>query len=173
MAQLTPEEIEEFANDFIFPRLRNGWAAVWSYQLIVFNNIVGYHHFYVRPLVGTKMILNLVREPENPYEKGAIKVVIPDLNDLPFDIRDDETRPLPRLQMVRDIAGETVGRVPGKISKTISKHIDNLNIIHAHAVYTGNITHSPRYGPKLGCAYLLEIVSWDILQIIKNELLNC
>ena len=57
------------------------------------------------------------------YDKYAVKIAIPPIQELSPDILDEETRGEPRRQLVRDIAGKTVGRVPRDISQIISEVI--------------------------------------------------
>lgn len=57
------------------------------------------------------------------YDKYAVKIAIPPRQELSPDILDEETRGEPRRQLVRDIAGKTVGRVPRDISQIISEVI--------------------------------------------------
>ena len=53
-----------------------------------------------------------IREPQNVYDRYAVKIVIPPRQELSPNILDEETRGEPRRQLVRDIAGKAVGCVP-------------------------------------------------------------
>ena len=64
-----------------------------------------------------------IRKPQNVYDRYAVKIVIPPIQELQPDILDEVPRGEPRKQLVRDIAGKTVGRVPGDISQIISEGI--------------------------------------------------
>ena len=50
-----------------------------------------------------------IRKPQNVYDRYAVKIVIPPIQELQPDILDEEPRGEPRKQLVCDIAGKTVG----------------------------------------------------------------
>ena len=175
MAPLSEEEFTEFLDDCNFLSLRKTCYR-YSQQLIVFYKISGYHHFHNRPLIGTPMLMKCVREPENRFDRFSVKVIAPTLDDIHFQYHHDETRPYPRRQLVSDVAGKMIGRVPSKICKVLSTNIENGNIIHCHAIFTGNIIHDGPIiggGPKLECFYILQIVNSEILAKVKEELTSC
>ena len=86
-----------------------------------------------------------IREPQNVYDRYAVRIVIPPMQELSPDILNKETRGEPRRQLVRDIAGKTVGRVPRNISEIISEGIRAGQIRKNQVIFTGLIN-----GPVMG-----------------------
>ena len=88
---------------------------------------------------------------------------------------DTETKPLPNRQIVRDVAGQWIGRVPLALAKIVSKGIVEDKITHAHAAYTGEILHDGPLiggGPKLSCVYFFEIRNTVTANKISAKFLN-
>ena len=77
------------------------------------------------------------------------------------EILNNETRPYPRRQIVRDVLNKTVGRAPEKYSKILSTGLESGKIVRAHAVFTGHIINDATNndgGCKLLYIYFLDIV---------------
>ncbi len=91
------------------PRTLNPIRIRWS--------VKGYHRYRVKP--APEVLLELVPEPNNPYDRHAIRVVIPDPVPVPMQNIMCETRngrqPLHRL------AGHTVGHVPANLCKALGQ----------------------------------------------------
>lgn len=166
MAALSRQETDQMVEDYYQLRAEKGWDLEDTKTLAVFHCIKGYHHFRTRPLKGIGMLMRCVREPENIYDRYAVKVVIPTIDDLPNHILNVETRALPRRQTVRDIAGKTVGRLPADIAQVVSEGIRTEKIKRANAIYTGVMEHGgpvPGGGVMLKCAYLFELSNSQVM----------
>ena len=109
MAHLTEEDRNILVNEYDQFRIEKGWHNENTTPLTVFHGIKGYHHFCIRPLTGTRMKMLCIREPQNVYDRYAVKIVIPPIEELPPGILDKETKGKLRRQLVRDIAGKIVG----------------------------------------------------------------
>ena len=82
------------------------------------SNVKGYHNFKIRPHPDIKMYVQ--RDDDNTYDKNAMKIVMPELMDIPSELHEAVTRPADKKrapQKVCDIAGMTVGRVPANLGK--------------------------------------------------------
>ena len=168
------ELVDEILSDYEAIRRNRGWESDETRIVKVIGKIVGYRHFQIRPLVRAQMLLQLFREPENQYDRFAVKVVSPAIANISQELLDVETRPHPRKQVVRDILNKTIGRVPGKYCKIISNGLQNGKIVRAHAVFMGNITNYGAVaggGPQLWCLYLLD-VHVDDYESITRDLLH-
>ena len=172
MADLTEEDRSILVNEYDQFRIEKGCHNENTTPLTVFHGIKGYHHFRIRPLTGSLMKMLCIRESQNVYDRYAVKIVIPPIQELSHDILDEETRGEPRRQFVRDIVGKTVGRVPRDISQIISEGIRTGQIRRSQAIFTGIIKHE---GPVLGGgviligAYQFEIVNNES---VKQEIIN-
>ena len=122
--------------------------------------IFRYHAFKNRPYAGTEFVMRCEPEFDNPYDRYAVKVVAPPPQEI-RTILDMETRPPPRRQWVRDVAGCTVGRVPRSFCKLIWRGLQVTNTLSkAECIYTGDIIQDGSMrggGPKLTCAYILTL----------------
>ena len=78
---------------------------------IIIGKTCDYHQFRTRPLASSSMLMELVREPTNTYDRLAVKVITTSIENISREILNDETRPYPRRQTVRDILNKKVGRV--------------------------------------------------------------
>ena len=165
-------EVDRLHAEYEEIRRAQAWNRENTCTQIIIGKICGYHHFRIRPLASSSMLMELVREPTNPYDRHAVKVITPSIENISREILNDETRPYPRRQTVRDILNKTVGRVPGKYSRILSTGLESGKIVRAHAVFTGNITNDGRNiggGPKLSCIYFLDIAE-DHYYPILNDL---
>ena len=143
------EEIETYCSQY---QQENG-----SNFLAISATINGYHNYRIRPLVGFQIILNCIREPNNPHDTNAVKVVVPVMRQL-REFSDLVIRENPR-QTVEDIAGKTVGRVPAVVSATLSPNIDAKIVTRVYCVYVGSMRHGNSAlgdGPKLNCIYFVH-----------------
>ncbi|XP_035690695.1 uncharacterized protein LOC118425738 isoform X1 [Branchiostoma floridae] len=88
--------------------------------VITIGNVVlkGYHHFQRKPLPGLDM--DVVREYDNPYDRNAYIVRMPQLGNIPADMRDVVTDAR-RGTTVRSIAGQDVGRLPAGLAKVLAE----------------------------------------------------
>ena len=111
MAGLTAEDRNILVNEYDQFRIEKEWHNENTTPLTVFHGMKGYHHFRIRPLTGSRMKMLCIREPQNVYDRYAVKIVIPPRQELSPNILDEETRGEPRRQLVRDIAGKAVGCV--------------------------------------------------------------
>ena len=145
MADLTEEDRIILVNEYDQFRIEKGWHNENTTPLTVFHGIKGYHHFHIQPLTGSQMKMLRIREPQNVYDRYAVRIVIPPMQELSPDILNKETRGEPRRQLVRDIAGKTVGRVPRNISEIISEGIRAGQIRKNQVIFTGLIN-----GPVMG-----------------------
>lgn len=112
--------------------------------------------------------MKCIPEIDNPYDRWAVQVKAPDLQDLPVEIWDRPTRE-DGSERVRDIAGQIIGRVPRYVCNVI--HIGMMvhrNILNAGCVFTGNIIDGgpvPGGGPALEAMYLLEVVDGQDVRV--------
>eukprot|EP00058_Branchiostoma_floridae_P019977 XP_002605467.1 hypothetical protein BRAFLDRAFT_74281 [Branchiostoma floridae] len=88
-------------------------------DVITIDGIVikGYHVFKRRPLQGLEM--KVMREYDNPYDRNAFVVKMPDLSSIPADqhhVVTDEKRGT----TVRSIAGEIIGRLPAGLCRILA-----------------------------------------------------
>ena len=174
MAGLTYVERARYVEEYAFERVKRNYHMNNSF-VVIFSKISGYHHFHKRPLTGCRMLMDLIREPENPYDRYAVRVRAPQLNAISQTLWDTETKPMPKRQTVRDVAGRWVGRVPLALTKIISSGIESQKIVHAHAICTDVVLQEGcdiSGGPKLSSAYFLEIRNNDIANEISSEFLN-
>ena len=172
MADLTEEDRNILVNEYDQFRIEKGWHNENTTPLTVFHGIKGYHHFRIRPLTGSRMKMLRIREPQNVYDRYALKIVIPPRQELSPDILDEETRGEPRRQLVRDIAGKTVGRVLRDISQIISEGIRTGQIRKSQVIFTGIIKHEGLVlggGVILMGAYHFEIVNNES---VKQDIIN-
>jgi hypothetical protein len=65
--------------------------------------------------------MNLFQEPQNPFDRHAKKVMMPDLRDIPHQYHNQETR---QGQTVASIAGCQVGRVPANLCNVFGKQLE-------------------------------------------------
>ena len=172
MTDLTEEDRNILVNEYDQFRFEKGWHNENTTPLTVFHGIKGYHHFRIRPLTGSRMKMLCIREPQNVYDRYAVKIVIPLRQELSPDILDEETSGEPRRQLVHDIAGKTVGCVPRDISQIISEGIRTGQIRRSQVIFTGIVKHE---GPVLGGgvilmgAYHFEIVNNES---VKQDIIN-
>ena len=103
-------------------RMSKNWHRD-SYYLGLYATINGYHKFRIKPNENSP--LQCVREPENPYDVNAIKIV--------------------------DTSEGTVGRMPRSFCSMISRYIDSGEIVHATAFYKGNMSHGVSWCGKQTC----------------------
>ena len=160
MTTLTIEERNALCQQYEIIKRANGWNTNNTTTLFVFYTIKGYHHFRNHPLVGTQMLLKCIPEPNNTFNRFAVKVVAPNAQELPNDILNLTTREGINRQTVSDIAGKTIGRVPSDMTQILSEGLDNGDIIRAHAVYYGQMHYGGPIaggGPALKCLYCVDV----------------
>ena len=165
-------EVDRLHAEYEEIRRARAWNRENTCTQIIIVKICGYHHFRVRPLASLSMLMELVRESTNAYDRHTVKVITPSIENISRETLNDETRPYPRRQTVRDILNKTVRRVPAKYSRILSTGLESGKIVRAHAVFTGNITNDgPNIGggPKLSSIYFLDIVE-DHYYPILNDL---
>ena len=112
-------------------RIEHKWHHNHVY-LGLYATINGCHHFRIKP--SEEILLKCYREPENKYDKNAIRIV--------------------------ESNGITVGRMPRKCCEIVSPYIDGNDIILTSVFYKGKMSHGNSedfgLGPKLVCVYFLE-----------------
>ena len=96
--------------------------------------------------------MELVPEPTNPVDRYAVKVMAPQLYNIPEGLWTEITA---HNQRVRDVAGQMIGHVPRDLCTVISRGIQSGDFLHAIAVYIGGFTHTD--GPALNCIYHIEL----------------
>lgn len=99
-------------------------------------------------------------EPSNRFDQWACVVRAPPLESLARGVWYEETRGPPNRQIVREICGHTVGRVPARICNAISVGLAQHTVHSATCFYVGGFTHGGPVqggGPQLKAAYLLEM----------------
>ena len=67
--------------------------------------------------------MSCVPEPHNIYDRHAMLVMAPALEDIPQELRNMRTRDPPNPQFVRDIAACPIGRVPANLSRVFSRYL--------------------------------------------------
>ena len=142
---------------------------VTSKVVVLFDHVSGYHHFHNRPLVGAEMLLSLIREPNNRYDRHAVKVVAPPIDQIRPAFRNAITRERDG-QRVGDVAGKCIGRVPAHLSKLISNGLLSGDIDKCEVIFTGKIIHDG--GPKLSMAYFITFHEETTADYYENEMLN-
>ena len=76
-------------------------------QIRIEWSIKGYHAFGRRP--HPEIVLKVEVEENNPYDSNAMRVMVPQLAEIPLDLHEAITRPADHrrpAQRVRNIAGE-------------------------------------------------------------------
>ena len=105
--------------------------------LAVYSTINGYHHFKIKPTLGISMTCE--REPENPHDNKAIKVILP-------------TQASPCV----------VGRMPKNVCQVVSNFMDGKEILHTTVFRLDKMHHGPSedfgQGPKLVAVYFFEFL---------------
>ena len=85
---------------------------------VIDSNVKGYHNFRIRPHTDIGMVVE--REVENTYDPYAMLVKMPELTKIPAELHNNVTRPAKGKdieQVVKHIAGKTVGRVPANVCR--------------------------------------------------------
>ena len=127
-------------------------------EILMFDGTVnGYHHFGIRPLIGTDMPLLLREEDDNIYDPNAITVEVPE--ESVFDNIDMERETKPG-QRVRDVIGQVCGRVPKNQGHVIKQGIQEGFVTHAFAFHKGGFVHAGKNrggGPQLKCVYVIFV----------------
>ncbi|CAH1778670.1 unnamed protein product, partial [Owenia fusiformis] len=67
--------------------------------------------------------MKVIPEPTNRFDKHACIVAMPPLEEIPGNLHAKITRPKTN-QLVRDIAGKTVGRVPANLCRLFAEILD-------------------------------------------------
>ena len=104
---------------------------------VVNSSIKGYHFFKIQPHDSIEM--NVVKDSHIPYDPSAMIVKIPNhvspslLNDVTR-----ETRPGRPEQIVKDILGKDVGRIPANLGKLFLGLLANyiVGCIYKHPHYS-------------------------------------
>ena len=170
MVFLRDREILEFADELTALELRKGWSP----GLFAQSTINGYHAHRKMPLAGTRIPLDCILEPTNPYDSDAIKIMVPSINRIPAAYHLLLTKPPPRPQRVSDVAGHVVGRVPLDASKIIAPRLRDGDIVRMNAFVTGNRRNDgpiPGGGLKLECFYRMEFTDPAVQHQVKGALL--
>lgn len=118
------------------------------------------------------MVLKLQREPANPYDPNAIKVVAPDADQM-TSLLEDFTRDHHPKQQVKEVVGQTIGRVPKGVNDVIASGIDSGWVTRAVCFHVGGFRHNKR-GPQLKCCYVVYVDQsikpiTQIVQMLKAE----
>ena len=157
---------------------RSGFLEQWQQKtgqnvtcrtIVLFDVCSGYHHFHNRPLIGNAMLNTLEREPDNRFDRYAVKLIAPSLNLIAPNVRDSVTRERDG-QRARDIAGKCIGRLPRHLSKLISCGLDRGEITDAVAMFTGHIVHNR--GPQLSMAYFFTFCDEETADTLEDELVK-
>ncbi|XP_070579003.1 uncharacterized protein [Ptychodera flava] len=81
------------------------------------STISGYHFFHIRPHVDVPLVVK--KEDHNKKDPKAMSVTMPTLDSIPSYLHDAVTREAdkryPKPQVIHDIAGKQVGRVPANL----------------------------------------------------------
>ena len=147
--------------DYNIYRRKQDQNDLKCFHLGIYGTINGYHYFRKKP--NQNQPLYCVREPQNPYDKKAIKVLVP---------HHDNTS--------RNNAKEhqhTVGRVSRKLTNVIADLLDSGEITHLTVFFKGTMHHGMSTdfgeGPKLECIYFLEFqkscTRFDALVKLKSS----
>ena len=116
-----------------------------------------YHHFRVRPLIGTDMPMYLEEECDNIYDKNAIRVRVPSEAFFPDLNKEKETK---NGQCVGDVLGKVVGRLPKNVARVVMAGVESDDITHSFSFYTGDLIHGGQKrggGVKLRCIFVLFV----------------
>jgi hypothetical protein len=81
-------------------------------------SIKGYHYYHTRPHVNVRLLLEA--EPHNAYDRSAIAVYVPPLDQIPAEQQGLITDGWPPYR-VRQQAGKQVGHVPANLCQFFSK----------------------------------------------------
>ncbi|XP_033761304.1 uncharacterized protein LOC117343104 [Pecten maximus] len=107
--------------------------------------IKGYHIFHRGPDPAIKLSVEI--EENNRYDSSAMKVMVPNLNEIPQYLHENVTRQeninrrLP-VQRVRDIAGQQIGRVPANLCRAFRMLLRNNFVQEISCFYKGEIRQS-------------------------------
>lgn len=168
---LSQQERNDFFQQYNNFKTQGGQLWNWTNVVTVFDKITGYHFFRNMPLIGALMPLYLVREPDNRYDRHALKVLAVSLNEIDRELWDLETG----RKIVREVAGKCIGRVPAYMSQIFSHGIETGNIQTIDAFYTGHLIQDGPVaggGPKLSCVYFLQTRSEEACNEIVDALLD-
>ena len=88
MADLTEEDRNILVNEYDQFRIEKGWHSENTTPLTVLCRITAYRHFRIRTLTGSRMKMLCIRDPQNVYDRYAVKIFIPPIQELLPDILD-------------------------------------------------------------------------------------
>lgn len=126
-------------------------------------------------MVGRRFVMKCVPEPTNRFDRHAVKVMAPSIDEISEDDLDVITRGHPNYQVVQDILGQTIGHVPKLVCNIISiPMLVQRCLRHAICIFMGEMEHDHQ-GPKLKVIYLLEYESQaSIFSIVHHmKRANC
>ena len=109
------------------------------------------------------MPLKCIREPDNQFDRNAILIMAPPLEDLAEEILDVIVQPKIN-RTAREVAGKKIGRMPRVMAKIISPLMSSNRITKATAIFIGGFRSRPSVlgdGAKMNCLYFFEV---DTLQ---------
>ncbi|XP_070549244.1 uncharacterized protein [Ptychodera flava] len=89
------------------------------------STISGYHYFHIRPHVDIQLVV--AKEPNNKKDPKAMSVLMPTLDDIPGYLHETITREADKRnpkQIIKDIAGKQVGRVPANLCGAFRRVLD-------------------------------------------------
>lgn len=133
-----------FTNDFFFLKLdlfcsRRVQPQKMKTLKVTNSAIKGYHVFKIKPHPFIKMLV--LPEHNNPYDQHAMIIKMPVISDIDKrylnDITDDGEG-----QVVKEIAGKIVGRVPANLSAVFYKLLKENLVQEIYCVSEGRPMHS-------------------------------
>ncbi|XP_077980784.1 uncharacterized protein LOC144435995 [Glandiceps talaboti] len=109
------------------------------------STISGYHYFHVRPHVDVPLLVE--KEENNKKDPKAMSVTMPPLSSIPSHLHTCVTREADKrypTQMVSNIAGKQVGRVPANLCGTFRRILDGGEAtLSCHYLGTVQLSTSP------------------------------
>jgi len=119
-------------------------------EIKIYNsNIKGYHIFKTRPHSDIPMIVE--RDFHNKYDKYAMIVKMPALENIPSSLQEAVLRPAKgreKFQKGKDNAGKVVGRVSANVCRIFSELLQNEKIRKTQCVAVGPPTLSKTVDPQ-------------------------
>ena len=139
-------------------------------EIKIYNsNIKGYHIFKTRPHSDIPMITE--RDFNNKYDKFAMIVKMPTLENIPSSLQEAVLRPA-KCQKGKDNAGKVVGRVPANVCRIFAELIQTEKIKKIQCVAVGpptlskTVDHQRSFKRGSHCAFKLYTA-------FKNAFISC